>query len=508
MAVTVLGPLDKPVVTPTVQAGGSLAATTTYYVRVMAVGGGPYPVDLRTVSRSRISDEVSFTTTDVNKQCSLAFTEPAGAERYWVYVSTTSGSYSSKCQQPYNYSPITGSPWVLSSISNQTHGYNNGCIIWNRAASQIPDGITKDAGRLLVSFTGTTTLQDIYDQIVADGYGGNVYYDGQTFTLLGSIYCTGSTAGTLTQYDRSLTFLEGSLGCANSNITMTFGLYDSTDRKGDRGCTFYMPNSLNQFYSISAGTVNFYGCKIKGRYGLFGLEAYLGVNSATPTVRFSGAVVSDFAVFVQQQAMSDIVINGVSLEPYATQTRVEVRDARMVPTGNVTLTECIVRNGTTSPGGYGGSDLQLVGNITGNDLLFPNRSDNLPECWCSSGKYINLNSTFDLTVQALDQTAISGATVTIEDVNGDAITGSPFTTDADGNINTYILGYKRGRTAAGWGQHDYTTAFTPHTVTIVATGYSTRVIKYTMSEKRTEIEKLTADGTNIIDSTIYDSTIY
>lgn len=52
------------------------------------------------------------------------------------------------------------------------------------------------------------------------------------------------------------------------------------------------------------------------------------------------------------------------------------------------------------------------------------------------------------------------------------------------------------------------TNHTPHTVTINATGYNARVIKYDFSKPIDEVEKLTADSTNIQDATIYGSTIY
>jgi len=49
---------------------------------------------------------------------------------------------------------------------------------------------------------------------------------------------------------------------------------------------------------------------------------------------------------------------------------------------------------------------------------------------------------------------------------------------------------------------------TPHTVTISKPGYKTRVVKYTMDRKREEIEKLSPDGTDITNATLYGSNIY
>lgn len=84
------------------------------------------------------------------------------------------------------------------------------------------------------------------------------------------------------------------------------------------------------------------------------------------------------------------------------------------------------------------------------------------------------------------------------------------TTDSDGNVSCTLV-------ARYWLTKDVPVSLTvfntpisltPHTVTISKSGYQTRVIKYNMTEKRTEVEKLTADGTNISGGTFYGATIY
>ena len=126
---------------------------------------------------------------------------------------------------------------------------------------------------------------------------------------------------------------------------------------------------------------------------------------------------------------------------------------------------------------------------------------------------IYIEYTFGLTVVDVTGTAIDGATVTIVDVNGDAVTGSPFTTDVNGEIDAgdllqYEIKHKVGSGTGIGSAYTDETLFTPHTVTITATGYSPRTIKYTMDRKREEIEKLTADGTDLQDVTLYGATIY
>ena len=97
--------------------------------------------------------------------------------------------------------------------------------------------------------------------------------------------------------------------------------------------------------------------------------------------------------------------------------------------------------------------------------------------------------------------AIENASVKIEDKeNSEVFSG---TTDSDGKITEQWLVHKEAITP-----DKFWTDKTPHTVTISKSGYSTRVIKYTMDQTRDEIEKLSPDGTNIQDSTLYDTTIY
>jgi len=129
----------------------------------------------------------------------------------------------------------------------------------------------------------------------------------------------------------------------------------------------------------------------------------------------------------------------------------------------------------------------------------------------SSGNSATLQLIFslDLTVVDATGTAIPGATVNISDLNGDAVTGSPFTADANGQISTDLI-YQTGPFTKTSSANELVTmdTLTPHTVTITATGYAPRSVKYTMDRQREEIEKLTPDSTNLQDVELYDSTIY
>ena len=83
--------------------------------------------------------------------------------------------------------------------------------------------------------------------------------------------------------------------------------------------------------------------------------------------------------------------------------------------------------------------------------------------------------TIDLKVAGSDGSAIDGATVTIKDNTGADITGSPFTSGADGKITTGTATYSYFNRAASVPTGDSfssdETVLSPFTITITKTGY-------------------------------------
>jgi len=114
--------------------------------------------------------------------------------------------------------------------------------------------------------------------------------------------------------------------------------------------------------------------------------------------------------------------------------------------------------------------------------------------------YLYIQYSFDLKVQDKDGSPISGATVTIVDVDGEAVSGSPFTTDENGEIPTQALTKDLWYQEQPMGETgpDTQVSKTPHTITISKAGYETSTIKYTIDRKREDIETLlsitVADG--------------
>lgn len=97
---------------------------------------------------------------------------------------------------------------------------------------------------------------------------------------------------------------------------------------------------------------------------------------------------------------------------------------------------------------------------------------------------------FDLKVVDSNGDGISGVTVAIEDVNGAAIGGSPFTTDVNGDIVTQVITHGTYSDPQAPPGIATLTELSPYTVTISKAGYVVREIIYTMDRQREEIEKL------------------
>lgn len=111
-----------------------------------------------------------------------------------------------------------------------------------------------------------------------------------------------------------------------------------------------------------------------------------------------------------------------------------------------------------------------------------------------TGLYILDTKEFDLRVDE-DGTGIAGVTVVIEDANGDAIPGSPFTTDGSGDIATQEITHRRfDVNPVAFPYTPIETVYSPFTVTISRAGYVTRPIVYTMDRAREEIERLLPKG--------------
>lgn len=164
MAVTVTT-LDAPTnVQATLQDGGSLAANTTYYYRIVAIYSLSPTLGLYGgINWSTPSIEISATTTSTKKSISLTWDAVAGASGYEVYKTTTSGDYSYTSRHRighktlnYLYAPTT----TNSLIDDGTATLYNALFLEN--------------GYPLVTIVGGTeaspyTEEDIYNALINAG---------------------------------------------------------------------------------------------------------------------------------------------------------------------------------------------------------------------------------------------------------------------------------------------------------------------------------------------------
>lgn len=530
MAITVTGPLATPtnvVATPT--AGGSLAASTTYYIRIVAKTGDVfYTIPFRD---SPPSTEVSFVTTSTNKQCSVTWDSVTGATKYDVYMSTTSGSYSG---QKLLHSANDHSPSTSSTNSYTITGaeYSVNSVAPFTSTQTFPFSITKE-GTIQVNFDGTVTLTDIYNAIVAAGYSNYVFWDGGVFAINGAFYLTGSTAGSLTAYNVTFYFLRLSIYNNNANFTFNFGQATSY-QTGDKGCILWF-HQYGQRNFQGSKNINLSGCVTKGGSNYLTAETYLFngdmyVRPSGTGCTYSGyTCMSGVAATELSLGFSPSDVTNLSGGRYAVGTGAgngAVTETRPTVKGNqLSFYDLSANNDTytiNDPTVYGaGSDImvrQSTKTIKIYNGQYKSRTDNIPiiQWLVLSGNTSNnaplyMYNNLSITVVDANGSAISGATVNIYDNTGAEVTGSPLTTSATGTASLDILSDTRTAISSTSNIIDSSNNglhYTPHTVVISKTGYTSRTVKYSMTQKLVEVEKLTQDGTDIIGSTLYGATIY
>jgi len=113
------------------------------------------------------------------------------------------------------------------------------------------------------------------------------------------------------------------------------------------------------------------------------------------------------------------------------------------------------------------------------DIYFPE--------WMSSSKKLYRQYTFDLKVVDATGTGIASATVAIADKDGNAISGSPFTTDASGDITSQVITHATYEDDDAGGLE---VLFSPYAITISKAGHTVREIIYTIDRTIGAIEKL------------------
>jgi len=600
MSIDVTGPLSTPVNTgSTVQAGGDLDASTTYYWRVLAQDQNSTYFLKSNLLRSDWSVEDSFITTATDKQADLTWDAVSGATHYVVILTKVSGDYvgSHRCG-PGTWTTTTATNSYTVDEDPSRSQYTWYMLV--AATYPLPGGLDPElGGRLLVDFDGNVDLQDIYDQIVSDGYGAYAYYDGTTFVLNGSLYITDTGAGSLTVEGQTVILLGGYENASASGVTVTFGEAHASGYRN--ACTLVQLYMEANIYWYS-NTI-FYGGRIVSK-----MKGWGTVNGVFGDVRIypNGCVFEQTALedganinmstndYIYRAKTPQMLIVGTGVKSWdmVGQTRTSYA---IYPNSYTYGTHYRLRVNWVHANGEILAKSRLAddsGDCYMYDMECPYRSSNTPYMYwreyATNQNYwpvIYLYHSFVLRVVDNNGDGISGATVTIDDVEGVeqysgtsnadgylygediSITGRSFNEITDnskswttnehqgkeimisGGVNAgmrkaiksntgntitvhddynvacevgdqagipmYILGKEITRDPETYGDGnlkspngDLVTQKTPHTVTISKAGYSTRVLKYTMDQKRNEVEKLTVDGTVLQDVVLYDAVIY
>jgi len=238
--------------TATLIEGGSLAANTTYYVRICARSRNDYYYTSNKVSSP--SDVISFTTTDTAKSVRIDWIKTTGAVAYSIYCSTDDTNYYGKrCGSGAIMTAGNVSTYTISTIAN---GITlDSFAITTAILDKFPCSIERNQGNIFVYISGSETIDSVYNQIVTAGYGSYVYYDGFTFCIKGCIEITGTTAGSLIVTRKNILFLHGTIRNYNPNFVLQFGNTTSSGVTYD-GCSI----CIDLLGSVYPDNIKYYNC--------------------------------------------------------------------------------------------------------------------------------------------------------------------------------------------------------------------------------------------------------
>ena len=483
MAITVTLPVSAPTgLSATLQAGGTLAASTTYYYVIASyydkyISPGS---SNRFGYHSEISAEDSFTTDSTNKSALINWTNctehNAGTTRYQIFLTTTSGDYTDS--RPF----ATSNYENVGTITDGTTGYTiTGVSTWAgvyhscQLTNDFINNIDRDTGVIKIDLSGGTyTLQTIYNAIVSAGFSNYVFWDGYNFTLKGWIVTSGTDSGSFVTEQKNIVFIKGGIHCANPNYIVRFGRWwsDVVGANYLYACKIDLQHSRYPFRSMYDGVLQVYGCIVsKGHSRILTLgeplvESYytgsgqlyqgydiseikdniLGVNIRSISSRVKDLKVGIGNNFSNYPMFRLKVYTGSTTMPYTTGAKLYKIDflidqihRHYVPAaGNTFWVDYFDCTFPLSP-----NELLEAGYMTSYGTL-------------TSDSYFQVNYSINLNIIDADGNAIEGATVDIVDSNGDSavyiehdgtfdkeVTGdtynTPRTTDVNGDMNTYYI---------------------------------------------------------------------
>jgi hypothetical protein len=534
MAVTVTLPVAAPTgLTATLQAGGSLAASTTYYFIVIAYDQAWYtPNNALLAYHSPISAEGTFTTDAVNRSVKINWNNVTGATRYQILLTTTSGNYTNSGGYGTTSehvgsitSGVTG--YTITALSTEVYVFHT-CQIVNA----LPGNINKTLGLIQVDFStaGNITLDQVYDAIVAAGFSDYVSYDGYNFILKGWFYASGSGAGTFNPTNKRFVFIKGGVANISSTYIIRFGAWysDLVGASYANTCSIDILNARAPFWGYY-GKVQAYGCLITNGQSFYQkLTENKTIGNfffGTPFISFNisemkdnilgmptrdtNSIIKDCRLNHQNQFANEVhirckVVNMVLL-PYCQGGK--FYDCKWVTTAPFEF-----YNGSTwATSGYYTDfyDNEFTGYAGG--IIGPNntfRYAYIDAANRTSNQFVRIN--YSLTATVLDEAGnpLSGVTIAATDsssnpvvfieydstidklVTGNTFTGS-VTTDANGQIGYYIKSYRidlnPANTTYPTSYNIIRTEYYPFTITFSKAGYKDYTILLETLIKKTDM---------------------
>lgn len=236
-------------------AGGSLAAGTTYYYRVVAVVCDSSDTDVTEQSQKNLYGqpcaEVSATTDATNKTINLSWTAVSGATGYLVFRSTVSDSYggTKRFKRLSDGNAIHLTLTTTSMADDGSYGFTaSNLLCMMPTGSPTIDGLdfTTNYGGTLQMNGGDSgdpiTFSDIYDWMVANvtGYQNYIYSDYHTFSILFGLDFSYNNLATYFKDTNKVLKVTKKIVFENSQSGshIQFGDIDATSGEPTNGVTF------------------------------------------------------------------------------------------------------------------------------------------------------------------------------------------------------------------------------------------------------------------------------
>lgn len=526
--------------------GGSLEPDTTYYYRLFTWKPGVFVL-------SACSPEVSATTTDAKRSIQLDFTATVSSNKvYFVLRTTTSGDYA--CSAPHAFTESTGGQSRrLIYWENVTQIVDDGSYSLNYHP-YYPDGHPEI--KIYADSDGeTVTLEDIYQADKTNGWGlvskgGNEMDESVTNSWQGNnqtgtyIVNADLRFGVSGNHNYTFRMKEENLVVygifdtdSQTYITWHFGTRSGTDVAAGPIITIFNPNGTLRKPNNDGGWWPYNTLQaIKKWYGVTLRQGnqsvrmpWGGGNNYLYETASDEFYKCHFAGYVQWRSTAAATYTRC-LWHYRELTRTDITYDHNIFYGyqgieygalGYRLAGAAIEldSPTTQDSisdlywGYHTSETDRVHVIIDGTFQSHGQTDNDPYHYIlyrlANSIHLFMRFKFRLSLKVVDvnKQPIIGASVKIVDLEENEVSGSPFTTDSNGDISTTILDGRKLRIKWGepteWGYSTTSqgyedtlvaagdilerTYYTPHTITISKAGYITKRIKLDMDRKREQV---------------------